>query len=432
MTSSNRKKIHCIGIGGIGISGLARHYLHAGWSVQGSDLAKSTNSDKLEAEGVIVFYEQTAANIQSGLDLIVYSDGVTKETAGWGELQAAKASGIKTVSYFEALSQVANEYYLIIVSGTHGKTTTTAMLADIFEEASFDPTVVVGSLRSKTGSNYRAGRSKYFIVEADEYLRHFLYFTPDILVINNIDFDHPDYFADLADVQSAFAELVAKVPAEGIIIANLKDQNVAPVLQLATAQLVDYRASLNLTRPLRQPGLHNRMNAAAAEAVARAVGIESVYIDTALENFAGTARRFEYKGEVHNAPVYDDYAHNPQKVAAAILGAREVYPDKKLIVVFQPHTYTRTNELFGEFVTALAEADRVILVPIYAAREENVSGVSSEQIVQKLNAKGVSAVSYQTLAAAGLAVQESVGKEDVVIVMGAGDVTEIATSLVRQ
>jgi len=431
MNQNNSKKIHFIGIGGIGISALARHYLHQGFLVQGSDLAKTINTEKLVMEGVTVFYEQTPANITPDLDMIVYTDGVTKETAGFRELETARASGIKTVSYFEALSLVANEYYLIIVAGTHGKTTTTAMLADIFEEASCDPTVVVGSLRSKTGSNYRAGRSKFFIVEADEYMRHFLYFTPDILLINNIDFDHPDYFADLADVQSAFAELVAKVPAEGYIIANTKDANVAPVLREATAKVINYITYLNLKRPLRQPGLHNRLNAAGAEAVARAVGILPSDIDVALENFAGTARRFEYKGEVNNAPVYDDYAHNPQKVRAAIAGAKEVYPGKKLTVIFQPHTYTRTNKLFTEFVEALSKADRVILVPIYAAREENTSGVSSEQLTVKLKEKGIEAESYQTLSGAVLAVRESVGKDDVVVVMGAGDITQVATELTK-
>ena len=431
METTTSKKIHLIGIGGIGISALARHYAHQGWQVQGSDLAKTTNSEKLEAHGVTVFYEQTPDNISDDIDLIVYSDGVTKETAGWSELEEARASGIRTISYFEALSQVANDYYLIVVAGTHGKTTTTAMLADIFEEASFDPTVVVGSLRSKTGSNYRAGKSKYFLVEADEYLRHFLYFTPDILLINNIDFDHPDYFADLADVQSAFAELVAKVPEGGYVIANTKDPNVAPVLREAKAKVIDYLTCLNLKRLLKQPGLHNRLNAAAAEAVARTIGIEPTYIDTALENFAGTARRFEYKGEVNNAPVYDDYAHNPQKVTAAIAGAKEVYPNKKLTVIFQPHTYTRTSELFSDFVEALSHADRVILLPIYAAREENVSGVSSEQLVTKLQERGVEAMSFQTLGAAGLAVRDSVSKDDVVVVMGAGDVTKVADLLTK-
>lgn len=431
MKLSVNKKIHFIGIGGIGISALARHYQHEGWVVQGSDLAKTKNSEKLEADGITVFYEQSPANIVAGIDVIVYSDGVTKETAGWSELEAARVSGIKTISYFEALAEVANEYYLIVVAGTHGKTTTTAMLADIFEEASYDPTVVVGSLRSKTGSNYRAGLSKYFIVEADEYMRHFLYFKPDILLINNLDLDHPDYFSDLTDVQSAFAELVAKVPEEGYIIANVKDPNVSPVLKEAVAKVVDYTTYLNLKRQLKQPGLHNRLNAAAAEAVARVVGVEATYIDTALENFAGTARRFEYKGEVNNVPVYDDYAHNPQKVTAAILGAKEVYPDKKLLLVFQPHTYSRTAELLADFVSALALADLVYLLPIYAAREENTFGVSSEQLAEALSKKGVPAKVFLTKEAVALEVKENTKAGDVVLVMGAGDVTQVATELVN-
>jgi UDP-N-acetylmuramate--alanine ligase len=431
MKISNNKKIHFIGIGGIGISALARHYQHEGWLVQGSDLAQTINSEKLEADGMTIIYEQSPANIVDGIDLIVYSDGVTKETAGWSELEAARASGIRTISYFEALAQVANEYYLIAVAGTHGKTTTTAMLADIFEEASYDPTVVVGSLRSKTGSNYRAGLSKYFIVEADEYMRHFLYFKPDILLINNLDFDHPDYFSDLTDVQSAFAELVAKVPEEGYVIANLRDPHVSPVLKSAVATVVDYKTSLNLKRSLRQPGLHNRLNAAAAEAVAHVVGIEATYIDTALENFAGTARRFEYKGEVHNAPVYDDYAHNPQKVTAAILGAREMHPDKKLILVFQPHTYSRTQELFTDFVTALALADSVYLLPIYAAREENTFGVSSEQLAEALSKRGTPAKVFLTKEGVVVEVKENTKVGDVILVMGAGDVTQVASQLVQ-
>ena len=425
------KNIHLIGIGGIGISGLARHYLHEGWQVSGSDLVETVNSKKLEADGIEVVYTQSPENISSrpGLELVVYSDGVTKETAGWGELAAARAAGVETISYFAALGQVANPYYLIAVAGTHGKTTTTAMLADILEEASYDPTVIVGSLRTKTGSNYRAGASKYCVVEADEYLRHFLYFEPDVLIINNIDLDHPDYFKDLADVQTAFAELVAKVPAEGFIIANTKDPHVAPVLAAAKATVIEYNQYLNLTRTLLQPGLHNRQNAAAAEAAAAAIGIESNYTDEALKNFAGTARRFEYKGDVHNAPVYDDYAHNPQKVAAAIAGAREVHQGKKLTVVFQSHTYSRTKTLFADFIDALTKADRVILLPIFAAREADDGSVSSEMIQAELQKRGVETELFYTEAAAAQRVTESVGGDDVVLCVGAGSVTKVATLL---
>jgi UDP-N-acetylmuramate--alanine ligase len=235
----------------------------------------------------------------------------------------------------------------------------------------------------------------------------------------------------LSDVQAAFAELVALVPEEGFIIANTKDSQVAPVLNAAKATVVDYPQYLNLMRPLRQPGLHNRLNAAAAEAAARVVGIEATDIESALLNFAGTARRFEYKGDVHNAPVYDDYAHNPQKVAAAIAGVRELHKGATLTAVFQPHTYSRTAALMEEFVAALATADRVILVPIYAARELPIEGINSEVIVKKLCAQGVIAEHFHTLEATALKVKESVGKNDVVIVMGAGTVTEVASLLTK-
>jgi len=426
------QRVHIIGIGGIGVSALARHYLKQGWQVSGSEITRGKNSEQLAREGARVVYEQSVQNITTGIDLVVYSDGVPEGTPGWDECEAARRAGLETLSYFEALSRVANPYYLIAVSGTHGKTTTTAMLADILEEASFDPTVFVGSLRVASGSNYRPGQGKYCVVEADEYLRHFLHFTPRLLVITNIDLDHPDYFVDLADVQRAFLELVAKVPADGFIVADTNHSHVTPVLKKATATVVDYRQAVNVARPLSQPGLHNRYNVAAAEVAARALGVSQPAIDTALEHFAGTARRFEYKGSVHNAPVYDDYAHNPQKVAAAIAGAREAHPNKKLTVVFEPHTYSRTKTLFAEFVDALANADRVILLPIFAAREVSDGSVSSEQLRVALAKQSVAVTLLHTVQAAALAVRQTASSEDVILCVGAGSgitkVSELITA----
>lgn len=431
---SMNKHIHFIGIGGIGMSALARFYVHEGWLVTGSDRVKNVVSEGLELLGIKIVYEQSASNISSNIDMVVYSDGVTKDTTGWSELEAARSSGIETISYFEALARVANEYYLIAVAGTHGKTTTTAMLADILEEASFDPTVVVGSLRTKTQSNFRAGKSKYFVVEADEYMRHFLHFKPDILIITNIDLDHPDYFADLSDVQDAFRTLVAKVPEDGFVIADVSNVHVSPILEATKATVVDYRKHLNVLMKLKQPGLHNRQNAAAATAAASTIGIDPVISTTALENFAGTWRRFEYKGDViavtgGRVPVYDDYAHNPQKITAAIAGARELYPDKRLIVVFQPHTYSRTQVLFSDFISTLVTADLVYLLPIYAAREENIWGVTSEKILEELNKKGTLTELFQTPTALAEHLKATVKDGDIIVVIGAGAVTEVAKEL---
>lgn len=423
------KKIHFIGIGGIGMSGLARLYLHEGADVSGSDVSETELTRKLSEEGVALSYTQTAENIRSrqGLDLVVYTEAMAEDHP---ELMAAREAGIRTINYFEALGEIANQYYLIAVAGTHGKTTTTAMLIDIFEEAGLDPTAIVGSLRTKTGSNYRAGTSKYFIVEACEYKRDFLTLEPDLLVITNLEHEHVDYYENLTSVQAAFRELVLKVREDGVIVCNQKDAQVAPVVEgldsSTDPKIIDYTAVFDPTLNLPQPGVHNQMNAAAAKAAAANMGIESEIITSALENFRGTKRRFEYKGDYHNAPVYDDYAHHPTEIAAAISGAREKHPNKKLTVIFQPHTYSRTAELFDDFATELKKADRVFLVPIYAAREENKSGVSSEQLATKIT----NAEHFLTHDAAVLAVQESVGPDDVVVVMGAGDVTHIADQLV--
>ena len=428
MEKSKTQRIHFIGIGGIGMSALARFYLHEGKYVSGSDRAASAITDALETEGVQFFAEQVSENITPAIDMVVYTEAMVSTHP---EMIAARALGVPMMNYFDALGQIANEYYLIAVAGSHGKTTTTAMLADILEAADLDPTVIVGSLRSKTGSNFRAGKSKYAIVEACEYKRDFLSLRPDVLVITNIDFEHVDYYKDLADVQSAFSELASYVPEDGAVVTNTTDPNIIPILAGLTCLVIDYRPHIDVLLPLKQPGLHNKMNAAAAGAVADFLDIKSEVTHGALIEFAGTWRRFEYKGEMAGAPIYDDYAHHPTEIKATIAGAREQYPDKKLLVVFQSHTYSRTHELFGDFVEALALADQTIILPIYAAREENVWGVTSEQIVQKLVEAGKISTLVENPADAALLVKELINKEFVVVVMGAGPVTEVGTILTK-
>lgn len=424
----NVKRIHFIGIGGIGMSGLARLFRHEGAIVSGSDAHKSAITEALTSEGIEVVYQQGAANVTDDIELAVFTEAMPKDHP---ELLAAHDKGIRTINYFEALAEVANEYYLIAVAGTHGKTTTTAMLIDIFEEASYDPTAIVGSLRSKTGSNYRAGKGKYFIVEACEYKRDFLSLRPDVLVITNLEHEHVDYYKDLADVQSAFHDLAQSVPEEGFVVCDLTDDNVTPAVNGARATVVDYRAFIDPLLKLHLPGIHNSLNAAAASAAADTQGIEKSMVKIALENFAGTWRRFEFKGEVNGAKVYDDYSHHPTEIQAAINGARELYPSKKLTVVFQPHTYSRTVSLFADFVKTLGKADEVILVPIYAAREENESEVTSEKIAESLNESRHDAKFFHTLPAVVQELKETLGPDDVVIVMGAGDVTSVASMLVE-
>jgi UDP-N-acetylmuramate--alanine ligase len=306
------------------------------------------------------------------------------------------------------------------------------MLVDILEEASFDPTAVVGSLRVKTGSNYRRGKSKYFVVEACEYKRDFLHIQPDVLIILNLEHEHVDYYKNLEDVQDAFHTFARQVREGGALVTNVSDPNITPILTDLQCPVLDYKGEVSLSLRMRQPGLHNRLNAAAATKAAMFLSIESVHITQALENFAGTVRRFEYKGVCSGAAVYDDYAHHPTELAASIAGARELYPDKKLTVVFQPHTFSRTTELFSDFVDVLRRADRVCLIPVYAARSEEGYTKTSQDIVDALTVAGISAQHFMTHAACALAVSQSVCNDDVVLVMGAGDVTKIAQHLVSK
>ncbi len=425
-----KKHIHFIGIGGIGMSALARFWQHEGAVVTGSDREPSLITEGLEALGIVIDYEQKADNISSrkDLELVVYTEAMPKDHP---EMVAARELGVPMVNYFEALGQVANEYYLIAVAGSHGKTTTTAMITDILEEAGLDPTAIIGSLRSKTKSNFRAGKSKYAVVEACEYKRDYLHLAPDVLVITNLEWEHVDYYKDLADVQSAFRELALKVPEDGAIVTNVTDSNIAPVIAGLSTNIIDYRPLIDLTLKLRQPGMHTRMNAAAARGAAEFIGIETAKVNEALEWFAGTWRRFEYKGEVSGAPVYDDYGHHPTELRATFAGVRELYPDHKLKVIFQSHTYSRTHELFADFVTVLATADEVSLLPIYAAREENKWGVSSEKLAAAIIEQGTLCTVYETIPACALAVKESLAydKKEVVLVIGAGAVTEVASLL---
>ena len=430
MELSKVQRIYCIGIGGIGMSALARFFVHEGKTVTGSDRTASVVTDGLVALGVALQFEQVAANITPNIDMVVYTEAMAQDHP---EMVAARALGVTMMNYFDALGMVANEYYLIAVAGTHGKTTTTAMLTDILEEAGLDPTAIIGSLRSKTGSNFRPGKSKYAVVEACEYRRDFMSLQPDVLVITNIEYEHVDYYKDLADVQSAFRELALQVREGGAIITAATDPAIIPIIAGLQTTVIDYTKSLDLTIKLRQPGLHTRLDAAAASAVGQFLGVEKEVINEALENFAGTWRRFEYKGEVSGTHVYNDYGHHPTELRVTMAGARELYPNRKLIVVSQTHTYSRTMELFDDFVAAYAAADQVYLLPIYAAREENLSGVTSEQLAAAITATGTPTEVMQTGAMIAETIRETLDSSDpaVVLVIGAGDVTTIANLLTR-
>lgn len=422
------QKIHFIGIGGIGMSALARYFLHEKKTVSGSDRAPSAITEALQNEGVQIFTQQVAGNISSDIELFVYTEAMAHDQE---EMLAAKALGVPMINYFEALGLVANPYYLIAVAGTHGKTTTTAMLTDVFEAAEKDPTAVIGSLRAKTQSNFRAGKSKYAIVEACEYKRDFLFLKPDVLVITNVEYEHTDYYKDLADVQDAFRTLVHQVNEGGVVVTDTKHPNIIPIIKDAPVPVIDYTEYLDMQLSMKQPGLHTRMNAAAAKAVALHEKFEEAIVSEALSEFAGTWRRFEYKGEFQGAPVYDDYAHHPTELRATLAGVRELYPDKNIIAISELHTYSRTASLFNDFAKITALSDQFYFLPIYAAREENTSGVSIKELAVKAveyNPNVSYVPSYELMIDT---LRQVVTDKDVIVICGAGNITKLATELVK-
>lgn len=435
MDLKNLKKIYFIGIGGIGISALAELIHHDGKIISGmNDNFSPATLDRIRGLGVQIDIGADITKISADTDLIVYS-------LAWDDrepefMKAVREFGIPVLTYPQALGLVSANKYTIAISGTHGKTTTTAMIAKVLMDAKLDPTVVVGSLLKDIKSNFIAGQSQYFVVEACEYRRSFLNLNPKILIITNIDSDHLDYYKDLTDIQNAFIEMVAKVPIDGFLVCDPNDPKVAPVVATAKCQVIDYRQKKELTKLL-IPGEHNIRDAQVALAVSEILKIDTDVAEEALNKFTGTWRRFEYKGQTASgALVYDDYAHHPTEISATIAGARDFIKAKKmsgkLIIAFQPHLYSRTKILFDEFAQALANADRVLLAKIYAARESFDSTVSEEELVKKINeqAKNKVATFVSDLVSIEKDLEAEAKKDDLIIVMGAGDISLVADKLV--
>lgn len=422
---TDKRTIFFTGIGGIGMSALAQLLTERGDSVSGSDREESPITEMLIGKGVEVYIGQKEEHIFEGIDLLVYSDAVPENNP---ERARARALGITELSYFEMLGTVSATKRTVAVAGTHGKTTTTGMLTKILSDANAHPQAIIGSIVRDFGSNYLSSgesESDVFIVEACEWKRHFLSLSPEMLVITNLEFDHTDYFDDLADVQDAFASLIAKVPSHGAIITDTEHPAIAPLLQKTEARIIDYMKEP--VYPLTLKGEFNEMNARAAAAAAKTIlpAITMTALNRSLESFTGTWRRFEYKGVTKTgAKVYDDYAHHPTAIMETV---RALKPEVtgKLYVAFHPHLYSRTRDLFDGFVRAFRLADEVLIAPIYGAREIDDGSVSSELLAEAMQAVGTyaRALSFEDIEA--VLVREP--KEgDVIMTMGAGDIYKIA------
>lgn len=426
--------IHMIGIGGIGMSALAQLYHVRGYEVTGSDRSESPVTDLLVGQGMQVHIGHNTDNLPEACDLVVHSDAIPEDNP---ERVLTRERGIRDISYFEALGEATAEGISIVVSGTHGKTTTTAMLAKILIEAGKMPTVICGSIMSEYGSNFVAGKDDLYVIEGCEYKRHFTKLHPGIFVITNIEYDHTDYYKDLADLQAAFHDVAKAVPETGTIVVNSLDPNVLPAIHRVHSNVVSY-AGVNVPA-LTVPGGFNEDNARAAKAAVLTLDpkLDEAAVDDSLAAFRGTWRRFEYKGTTQTGTnVYDDYAHHPTAIKATLEMARVEFPDKKLVVAFHPHLYTRTRDLFGGFVESLALADHVLLAPIYPAREDPIPGVTSEALAEKISAHGTPATAYTSLdtletALRGDSTHSSLlTAHSVLITMGAGDIYRVADSLV--
>jgi len=435
------RKVHFTGIGGIGMSALARMLLHDGKVVSGSDREYSQILENLRMSGVVVFEGHDAKNVTDSVDLLIYSQAIPEDNA---ERKRARALGIPTRSYAELLGILSEHRYTIAVSGSHGKTTTTAMVWEVLREV-LHPTLIVGSLLQETGSNFAPGDSEpasthgespqrggYFVVEACEYRRSFLHLHPNILVITNIDADHLDYYKDLDDIKRAFAELVQKVPEDGFVVCDPSDAHVRDVLVGTTAGVIDATSYRGDDIELPFPAEHNVENATRALAVSDIFDVPREDALMRLKRFKGTWRRMERKGVMRTgALLYDDYAHHPTEIAATLTAFRAMYPDKRLVVAFQPHLHSRTEHFFGGFVNSLSLADRVLLAPVYEARAENKSEYTSAKLAGALAEVHRDVISCDSFDAVVSDLLERTNETDVVIIMGAGDLYTIGKKLVQ-
>ena len=444
--------IHFIGIGGISMSGLAAVLLKRGFTVSGSDARKSELTQWLTGLGAHISYPQCAENITDDIDVVVYTAAIHPDNP---EFVAVSSKGIPMLTRAQLLGQLMKNYETAVaVAGTHGKTTTTSMLSHIMMASEMDPTISVGGILQSIGGNVRMGSSGYFLTEACEYTNSFLELFPTIGIILNIDADHLDFFKDLDDIRHSFRLFAGRIPEGGALIINAAIPHLDELTRGLACRVItfgigegDYQAvnvsyndfgcgSFELKKgdasighfDLSVPGEHNVANAAAALAAGDLLGAPVSSMASGLLGFSGTDRRFQKKGEIGGVTIIDDYAHHPTEIRATLHAARK-YSGKRIWCVFQPHTYTRTKALMDEFADALSLADTVVLADIYAARETDNLGISSDTLRQKLADLGKEAYYFPTFDEIETFLLEKCVPGDLLITMGAGDVVKIGENL---
>ena len=449
------RHVHFIGIGGISMSGLAEILLGKGFRISGSDNNASALTKHLEEAGAVVMIGQSADHISPDTDLVVYTAAIHPDNP---EFIAAKEQGIPMLSRAQLLGQIMQNYDLPInIAGTHGKTTTTSMCAHILMRAGLDPTVTLGGILPSIGGNIRVGGTKYFVAEACEYTNSFLSFFPKIELILNVDADHLDFFKDLDDIASSFHRFAALLPEDGTLIINrdtakydvVTDHLACGIITYSLNGDADYTAEdvhfnengcasfvcLERGKPIGDfrlciPGMHSVSNSLAVIALSRKLGLSPEIIAQGIADFHGADRRFERKGTAFGATIIDDYAHHPTEIRAVITAARQM-PHKKLWVVFQPHTYTRTKALLPDFADALSLADHIVLSDIYAAREVNTVGISSEDLRAEIEKRGTRADYFSSFEEILEFLKTQLKEGDLLITMGAGNIVDVGEDLLR-
>ena len=445
--------VHFIGIGGISMSGLAEILLEEGFHISGSDAKESALTDALEKKGARIYYGQRASNISGSTDVVVYTAAIHPDNP---EFARAKELGIPMLTRAELLGQIMRNYDTpIAVAGTHGKTTTTSMLSHILLKGDCDPTISVGGILPAIGGNIRVGQSETFLTEACEYTNSFLSFFPKISIILNMDADHLDFFKDIDDIRRSFRRFAELLPADGTLIINADTPEYQSITEGLPCQVITYglennadytasditydefgHASFNVRYKgsdlgrcsLKVPGSHNVSNALSAVAAGRLLNLPWEVIAEGLLSFTGTDRRFQYKGTVGGVTIIDDYAHHPTEIEATLKAAAN-YPHRKVWCVFQPHTYTRTKALLPEFAQALTLADHVVLADIYAARETDTLGISSEDLADRIRELGTPCEYFPTFDEIENFLLKNCTQGDLLITMGAGDVVNIGEQL---
>ena len=450
------QRIHFVGIGGIGMSGIAEVLLNLGYRVSGSDLRESAVTDRLKKFGAMIFEGHRAENIH-GSEVVVTSSAISKANPEVAEAHALK---IPVIQRAEMLAELMRLKYGIAIAGMHGKTTTTSMVAAVLAAGNLDPTVVVGGRVDALGSNARLGKSQYLIAEADESDRSFLKLSPILSVVTNIDREHMDTYRDMADVEDTFIDFMDRVPFYGMLVVcndedplrallpRLKrryvtygkredsDFRIVPALDASQGKSainqfgIEYKGKLLGDFSLNVPGAHNVLNATAAIAVGVGLEIPAYSIQYAIETFRGVDRRFQLKGEVEGIRVIDDYGHHPTEIRATLQAARQAAKGR-VHVIFQPHRYTRTQALMPEFATSFGDADNLYVLDIYPASEQPIPGITAEALCEEIGKAGKKANYARSAAEAVTAVSATAEPGDLVMTLGAGSVYQLGPQIVE-